>query len=118
VFPKRLELKREKFEMQTSFMETERMEDFYYQCMNIMDSNFLMQKITELACLKGFRPYRHSDSMSRREQKVLILCGQYQYTRCPFLLVYKRIGSANEPFALVKYRPEHNHSVYSFGLPK
>lgn len=45
--------------------------------------------------------------------KVLILCGQYQATRCPFLLVFKKLGPEREPYCLVKYRSEHNHPCVS-----
>ena len=43
--------------------------------------------------------------------KVLILCGQYQAVKCPFLLVFKKLGPEREPYCLVKYRSEHNHPV-------
>lgn len=74
-------------------------------------SDELLNVLSKMCHERGFRLYRHSTGTYLREQKILLMCGQYQTIRCPFLMTYRRPELQGATFILLKYRSEHNHPL-------
>ncbi|CDW74822.1 UNKNOWN [Stylonychia lemnae] len=103
--------------------ETQNMQLYYDQTMNLQDSAQIIGKVNEIAIGMGFKVYRHSEDckINKKEQSLILLCQQYPQQRCPFRLIYCRetddsaIRDGNlfgiGDYRLAKYRPEHNHKM-------
>ena len=43
-------------------------------------------------------------------ETLCIICGQYVFSRCPFIMTFKKfLADQSNPFVLKSYRSEHNH---------